>query len=84
MKALVADAFEKSGLDGLAALGCEVLYEPSLEGAALGARLAESGAEVLVVRGTKERMIPFVGQYVKAVERGAGRIIVDWKADYDA
>ena len=53
MKILVADAFEKSGLDGLAALGCEVLYEPKLEGAALGARLAETGAEVLVVRGTK-------------------------------
>jgi D-3-phosphoglycerate dehydrogenase len=53
MKVLVADAFEKSGLDGLAALGCEVLYEPKLEGAALGARLAETRAEVLVVRGTK-------------------------------
>lgn len=53
MKVLVADAFEKSGLDGLAALGCEVLYEPKLEGAALGARLAETGAEVLVVRSTK-------------------------------
>ncbi|MEO8586025.1 MAG: NAD(P)-dependent oxidoreductase [Acidobacteriota bacterium] len=53
MKVLVADAFEKSGLDGLAGLGCEVLYEPKLEGAALGARLAGTGAEVLVVRGTK-------------------------------
>jgi D-3-phosphoglycerate dehydrogenase len=53
MKVLVADAFEKSGLEGLAALGCEVVYEPKLEGAALGARLAETGAEVLVVRSTK-------------------------------
>ncbi|HEX7527502.1 MAG TPA: NAD(P)-dependent oxidoreductase, partial [Thermoanaerobaculia bacterium] len=53
MKILVADAFEKSGLDGLTALGCEILYEPKLEGAALGARLAETGAEVLVVRSTK-------------------------------
>ena len=53
MKVLVADAFEKSGLDGLAALGCEVSYEPKLEGAALGARLAETGAEALVVRSTK-------------------------------
>lgn len=53
MKILVADAFEKSGLDGLAALGCEVLYEPKLEGTALGARLAETGADVLVVRSTK-------------------------------
>ncbi|MFI5119515.1 MAG: NAD(P)-dependent oxidoreductase [Thermoanaerobaculia bacterium] len=53
MKVLVADAFEKSGLDGLAALGCEVLYEPKLEGASLGARLAETEAEALVVRSTK-------------------------------
>jgi D-3-phosphoglycerate dehydrogenase / 2-oxoglutarate reductase len=53
MKILVADAFEKSGLDGLAALGCEVIYEPKLEGPALGARLGETAAEVLVVRGTR-------------------------------
>ena len=53
MKVLVADKFEESGLAGLKALGCEVLYEPKLEGASLGARLAETGAEVLVVRSTK-------------------------------
>ena len=53
MKVLVADKFEESGLNGLKALGCEVLFEPKLEGEALGARLAESGAEVLVVRSTK-------------------------------
>lgn len=48
---------------------------------------------VMVVRGSpsgqhgtdvKERMIPFVADYVKAVDRGSGRITVDWKADYDA
>ena len=53
MKVLVADKFEEPGLAGLAALGCEVVYEPTLEGAALGARLAETRAEVLVVRSTK-------------------------------
>ena len=53
MKVLVADKFEESGLAGLEALGCEVLYEPKLEGASLGARLAETGAEALVVRSTK-------------------------------
>ena len=53
MKVLVADKFEDSGLSGLKAIGCEVLYEPKLEGEALGARLAESGADVLVVRSTK-------------------------------
>lgn len=42
---------------------------------------------VMVVAGgeaRRERMIPFVGEYVKAVDREARRITVDWKADYDA
>ncbi len=46
--------------------------------------LFETGeTSVLVVKGVKERLIPFVPQYVKAVDREAGRITVDWKADYD-
>ncbi|KAA0251692.1 MAG: hydroxyacid dehydrogenase [Acidobacteria bacterium] len=53
MKVLVADKFEESGLTGLKALGCEVLYEPKLEGDALAGRLAQTAAEVLVVRSTK-------------------------------
>jgi D-3-phosphoglycerate dehydrogenase len=53
MKVLVADKFEEAGLAGLAALGCAVVYEPKLEGEALGAKLAETRAEVLVVRSTK-------------------------------
>jgi len=47
--------------------------------------LFESGeTSVLVVKGAKERLIPFVPEYVKAVDREARRITVDWKADYDA
>lgn len=42
------------------------------------------GTSVMVVAGVKERMIPFVPEYVKAVDREARRITVDWKADYDA
>jgi 16S rRNA processing protein RimM len=38
---------------------------------------------VMVVAGTKERLIPFVAEYVKDVDRGARRITVDWQADYD-
>ena len=34
--------------------------------------------------GKRERMIPFVNEYVKAVDREARRITVEWKADYDA
>lgn len=53
MKVLVADKFEKSGLDGLKALGAEVCYEPDLKDDALGGEIRQSGAEVLVVRSTK-------------------------------
>jgi len=53
MKILVADKFEASGLDGLRATGSEVIFEPDLKDDALGERLAESGAEILIVRSTK-------------------------------
>ena len=47
--------------------------------------LFETGeTSVLVVKGVKERMIPFVPQYVKAVDREAGRITVAWGKEYDA
>ncbi|MBL3940488.1 ribosome maturation factor RimM, partial [Bacteroides thetaiotaomicron] len=31
---------------------------------------------------TGERLIPFVGVYVKTVDQAARRIVVDWEADY--
>lgn len=68
MKVLVADKFEDSGLAGLRALGCEVLYEPKLEGDSLGARLGESHAEVLVVRSTKVT--------AEEIERAAGLALI--------
>jgi 16S rRNA processing protein RimM len=65
-------------------VGLEVVDE---DGRLLGAieSLFEAGdTSVLVVRGERERMIPFVAEYVKGVDREAGRVTVDWKADYDA
>ena len=38
---------------------------------------------VMVVAGVRERLIPFVDEYVKSIDRDAGRIVVDWKAEYD-
>jgi 16S rRNA processing protein RimM len=66
-------------------VGLEVV---DADGSALGkvTSLFESGeTSVLVVRQepAKERMIPFVADYVKGVDREARRITVDWKADYD-
>ena len=41
---------------------------------------------VMVVAGAdgRERLIPFVADFVKSVDREARRVTVDWKADYDA
>lgn len=52
MKVLVADKFEKSGIDGLKAAGCDVVYQPDLQDEALGQAIRDTLADVLVVRGT--------------------------------
>lgn len=53
MKVLVADKFEKSGLRGLEAIGCEVNYQPDLKDDALRLGVEQVKPDVLVVRGTK-------------------------------
>ncbi|HLF57188.1 MAG TPA: NAD(P)-dependent oxidoreductase [Thermoanaerobaculia bacterium] len=53
MRVLVADKFERSGLDGLAAAGCTVVHEPDLSDRSLVDGIARHQPEVLVVRGTK-------------------------------
>ena len=78
MKVLVADKFEKIGLDGLADLGAEVLFEPDLKDEALAERIASSEADVLIVRSTKvtEPMVEGVklGLIIRA---GAGVNTID-------
>ena len=78
MKILIADKFEQSGIDGLTALGCEVLYEPALKDDALTKRLVESGAQVLVVRSTPvtEAMLD-AGHVSLIVRAGAGVNTID-------
>jgi D-3-phosphoglycerate dehydrogenase len=82
MKVLVADKFEESGLAGLRAAGCEVIYEPALSGDALGARLRESAADVLVVRSTKVTAseIEQATRLALIVRAGAGVNTIDLKA----
>ena len=58
MKVLVADQFERSGLDGLAQRGCEVIFEPALKDEALGEALRATRADVLVVRGPRRSRPP--------------------------
>ncbi len=78
MKVLVADKFEKSGLDGLSEAGFEVLYEPDAKDDALAKRIGESGAEVLVVRSAKvTRPMLEAGRLSLVVRAGAGYNTID-------
>src|SRR5512132_2808548 len=81
MKVLVADKFEKSGLDGLQRIGCDVIYNPDLKDDSLKAAVGESCAEVIIVRSTKvtEPMMD-VGHLTLIVRAGAGYDNVDVKA----
>ena len=58
----------------------------TLDGQALGQvdQLFETGAnDVLVVKGDRERLIPFVqGQYIREVDMAAGVIRVDWDPEF--
>jgi D-3-phosphoglycerate dehydrogenase len=78
LKVLVADAFETSGLEGLRALGCEVLYEPSAADETLIRAIEGSGADVLVVRSTKvtDAMLD-AGRLSLVVRAGAGVNTID-------
>ena len=78
MKVLVADRFEKSGLDGLTAAGCEVLYEPDAKDDALAELIRSSGAEALVVRSTRvTRPMLESGRLSLVVRAGAGYNTID-------
>jgi D-3-phosphoglycerate dehydrogenase len=53
MKILIADKFEKVGIDGLKELGCGVVSLPDLAADALPVALKEHDPNVLIVRSTK-------------------------------
>jgi D-3-phosphoglycerate dehydrogenase len=78
MKVLVADAFEASGLDGLTAAGCEVVYEPELADVRLAERIGATGADVLVVRSTRvDAAMLDAGRLALIVRAGAGVNTID-------
>jgi D-3-phosphoglycerate dehydrogenase len=78
MKVLVADTFEQSGLDGLKAAGCDVVYEPDLSEDALTQAIEATRAEVLVVRSTRVTT-PMLdaGRLSLIVRAGAGYNTID-------
>jgi D-3-phosphoglycerate dehydrogenase len=75
MKVLVADKFEQSGIDGLKAAGCEVIYQPDLKDDALTEALRDSKADVLVVRST--------GVTAPMLEAGSLSLVVRAGAGYN-
>jgi D-3-phosphoglycerate dehydrogenase len=78
MKVLVADKFEQSGLDGLKAAGCDVVYQADLKDDALAAAIRDTNADVLVVRGTNVTG-PMLesGSLALVVRAGAGYNTID-------
>ena len=53
MKVLIADKFEKVGIDGLKELGCSIVSQPDLTADALPGAIKEVDPHILIVRGTK-------------------------------
>ena len=78
MKVLIADAFERSGLEGLKEAGCDVVYQPELNGAALVDAIAGTSAEVLIVRSTAVTAAMLeAGRLSLVVRAGAGYNTID-------
>jgi D-3-phosphoglycerate dehydrogenase len=78
MKVLVADKFPADGLEELRAAGCEVVLNPDLGGETLTAAVAQTGADVLVVRSTEVGAETLAaGRLGLVVRAGAGYNTID-------
>jgi 16S rRNA processing protein RimM len=64
-------------------IGLKVRLEDGTELGTIENLLATGAHDVMVVKGDRERLIPFVqGQYVLKVDLEDGLIVVDWDADF--
>ncbi len=78
MRLLIADKFEQSGRDGLAAIGCDVSYHPDVKDESLVAAITSETPDVLVVRGTKVTELMLDAGPIKLIVRaGAGFNTID-------
>jgi D-3-phosphoglycerate dehydrogenase len=79
MKTLIADKFEKVGLQMLQDVGCEVEFDPHLSGDSLVSALKEHDPEILVVRSTRvEKEAIEAGKSLNLIIRaGAGFNTID-------
>ena len=64
-------------------IGLDVRLEDGRRLGTIDNMLATGANDVMVVRGERERLIPFVpGQYVKEVDLAGGCVTVDWDPDF--
>jgi D-3-phosphoglycerate dehydrogenase / 2-oxoglutarate reductase len=80
MKVLIADTFPDAGRAALTQAGVEVVYDPELKDAALTEAIRSTGADILVVRGTKVPAATLTAGHLSLVVRaGAGYDTIDVK-----
>jgi 16S rRNA processing protein RimM len=64
-------------------VGIEVRHVEGLSFGKVDGLMATGANDVLVVKGERERLVPFIqGQVVKSVDLDAGIITVDWDPDF--
>jgi 16S rRNA processing protein RimM len=84
--AVPKEALPEAGADEYYWAELEGLQVETSDGVALGRvdHLIETGAnDVLIVRGDRERLIPFLRpSVVREIDLGAGRIVVEWDPDF--
>ncbi len=79
MKVLIADSFETDGVEELRRAGCDVFYEPKLDGDPLRDAVARTNCAVLIVRSTTvtEPMLSAGAALSIVVRAGAGYNTID-------
>jgi D-3-phosphoglycerate dehydrogenase len=78
MRVLIADSFERSGVDALTAAGMDITVDPGLSGASLAEAVAAQRPDVLVVRSTKvPEDVLAAGPLKLVVRAGAGYNTID-------
>ncbi|MBK9314342.1 MAG: hydroxyacid dehydrogenase [Acidobacteria bacterium] len=81
MKVLIADKFEESGIEGLKAIGCDVVCDPNLKDEMLVDAVRQTQADVLIVRSTRvTEAVLDAGRLSLVVRAGAGYNTIDVKA----
>lgn len=82
MKILIAEKFEKVGVDGLKELGCEVIHNPDVSAEELPAMMTAIDPDVLIVRGKKVSAEAIRGgtRLSLVIRAGAGVDSIDVKA----